>query len=113
MLEALLTLLLFQLAGEALTLAAGLALPGPVLGMALLFLAWPYLQRLQAPLDEAADALLSHFGLLFVPAGTGVMLHLPLLAQWWAPLLLAVLTSSLATQAATAAAFQTWVRRRR
>ena len=103
MLEALLTLLLFQLAGEALTHAAGLALPGPVLGMALLFLAWPYLQRLQAPLDEAADALLSHFGLLFVPAGTGVMLHL----------LLAVLTSSLATQAATAAAFQTWVRRRR
>jgi holin-like protein len=46
MLESLLTLLAFQLLGEAIAHGAQLPLPGPVIGMALLFLAWPLLQAL-------------------------------------------------------------------
>ena len=102
MLEALAVLLAFQLLGEALVHLAGLPVPGPVLGMAALFLAWPALARLQARLSAVADTLLANFGLLFVPAGVGVMLHAALIAAWWAPLLLGVVLSTALTMAGTA-----------
>lgn len=111
MLEALATLLAFQLLGEALTHLVGWPVPGPVVGMALLFIAWPKLPRLQTRLGGVADALLANFGLLFVPAGVGVMLHATLLADWWAPLLVAVITSTAATMAFAAGLF-VWLRRR-
>ena len=97
MLEALALLLAFQLLGEALAHLTGLPLPGPVVGMALLFIAWPALLRWQSRLEGLATQLLSHFGLLFVPAGVGVMVHAHLLAQWWGPLLLAVLVGTVGT----------------
>jgi holin-like protein len=105
-LEALATLLAFQLLGEALAYASGLPVPGPVIGMALLFLAWPWLARLQLRLGVVADGLLSNFGLLFVPAGVGVMLHAGLIAAWWAPLLLAVVASSALTMVLAAWLFE-------
>ena len=97
MLEALATLLAFQLLGEALAHQGGLPVPGPVIGMALLFLAWPWMERLHERLGSVADTLLANFGLLFVPAGVGVMLHAGLIAAWWAPLLLAIVASSAIT----------------
>ncbi len=102
MLEALATLLAFQLLGEVLAHLSRLPVPGPVIGMAGLFLAWPYLPRLQARLSSVAETLLAHFGLLFVPAGVGVMVHAGLIAAWWAPLLLGVVVSSALTMALAA-----------
>jgi holin-like protein len=106
MLEGLATLLAFQLLGEAIAHVTRLPVPGPVIGMALLFLAWPYLPRLQQRLAQVADGLLAHFGLLFVPAGVGVMLHAGLIAAWWAPLLLAVVVSTALTMVLAAWLFQ-------
>jgi holin-like protein len=106
MLEALAALLAFQLLGEAIAHLSGLPVPGPVIGMALLFLAWPVLGRLQQRLGGVADALLANFGLLFVPAGVGVMLHAGLIALWWAPLLAAVVVSSAVTMLFGAWLFQ-------
>jgi holin-like protein len=106
MLEALAALLAFQLLGEAVAHLSGLPVPGPVIGMALLFLAWPVLGRMQQRLGQVADTLLANFGLLFVPAGVGVMLHAGLIALWWAPLLLAVVLSSALTMVAAAWLFQ-------
>lgn len=106
MLEALAALLAFQLLGEALAYVSGLPVPGPVIGMALLFLAWPYLSQLQERLGSVADALLANFGLLFVPAGVGVMLHAGLIAAWWAPLLLGVVLSTALTMWLAAWLFQ-------
>lgn len=97
MLEALATILAFQLLGEVLAHLVGLPVPGPVIGLLALFLAWPYLSRLHDELSSLADGLLTNFGLLFVPAGVGVMLHAGLIALWWAPLLLAVVASSAIT----------------
>ncbi len=102
MLEALTVLLLFQLIGEALSYLLQLPLPGPVIGMAGLFLCWPYLRRAQAGIDALSTSLLSHLGLLFVPAGVGVMLHLGLLAVWWLPLLVALVASTVVTMALAA-----------
>jgi holin-like protein len=112
MLEALTTLLLFQLLGESLTYLLGLPLPGPVIGMAALFLAWPWLTRLHAALERLSADLLAHLGLLFVPAGVGVMLHLGLLATWWLPLLAALVISTSATMALSAWLFVRLRRRR-
>ena len=111
MLEALAALLAFQLLGESLAYVSGVPVPGPVIGMALLFLAWPWLQRLHERLAVLADPLLANFGLLFVPAGVGVMLHISLIALWWAPLLAAIVVSSAVTMVSTAWLFQ-WLRRR-
>jgi holin-like protein len=97
MLDALALLLVFQLLGETVSYGLKLPIPGPVIGMAALFWAWPYLGRAQQELDRVATTLLSHLSLLFVPAGVGVMLHVGLIAAWWAPLLLAIVLSSLTT----------------
>ena len=73
MLAALAALLGFQLLGEALALLLHLPIPGPVIGMILLFiflLCRPSAAQTVAP---AADTLLKHLSLLFVPAGAGVM----------------------------------------
>ncbi len=79
MLPNLTLLLLCQLAGEALVAWLGLPIPGPVLGMALLFTGLQ-LRGLPPGLAAVGDGLLSNLSLLFVPAGVGVMLHARLIA---------------------------------
>ena len=73
MLGALTLLLSYQLAGEVVALALGLPVPGPVIGMAMLFAT--LIARGSAPpaLRDTANGLLAHLSLLFVPAGVGVM----------------------------------------
>lgn len=99
MLEAFALLLAFQLVGEVLAFVLKLPLPGPVIGMVALFVCWPRLGRIRDVVDRFGSTLLAHLGLLFVPAGVGVMLHLDLLAAWWGPLLLALLASTALTMA--------------
>ena len=62
-------------------------------------------------LGSTADALLGNLGLLFVPAGVGVVLHLPVLARDWAPISLAVVTGTLASIAVTGRLAQALLRR--
>jgi holin-like protein len=71
-------LLLCQCAGEGLARGLLLPLPGPVLGMLALWalLQWP---AVRAPVQAAAEALLEHLSLLFVPIGVGVIAHLGVL----------------------------------
>jgi holin-like protein len=86
-------LLLCQSAGEALARLSGLGLPGPVIGMLILLVAlnWEVVRR---PVSAAADTLLAHLSLLFVPVGVGVMTHLGLVSQYGARLLLVVALST-------------------
>ncbi len=88
-------LLAFQLAGEVLTRALGLPLPGPVLGMALLLAALLMVPRLAEAIRGTSQALLSHLSLLFVPAGVGVVGHLDRLGNDGLPLLAAILLSTI------------------
>ncbi len=86
-------LLVFQSVGEALSHALALPLPGPVLGMLLLFggLFHPAVREAVA---ACADFLLSHLSLLFVPVGVGVMTHLSLLQSYGARILAVVVLST-------------------
>ena len=101
LLQGLTLLLLCQTAGEVLARLLRLPLPGPVLGMLLLalLLAW---RPLQAPVGQAADALLGHLSLLFVPVGVGVMTHWALIAQVGVQLLVVLLLSTWIGLAVTA-----------
>lgn len=47
------------------------------------------------PLTRTADALLTNLGLLFIPAGVGVVIYGKLLARDWAPISLAVVAGTL------------------
>ena len=104
-------LLLFQCAGEALVQLAGLPVPGPVVGMALLFVA--LLARRAAPpaVTVAADGLAKHLSLLFVPAGVGVLLHVARVADEWLPILAALVVSTVLAVAVTALVFERLARR--
>ncbi len=99
-------LLIYQLVGEVSTLALRLPVPGPVLGMVLLFLTLVIRGRSSTALDSGANALLSHLSLLFVPAGVGLMVHFDRIAQEWLPISVAVVLGTMITMASTAAIMQ-------
>jgi holin-like protein len=94
-------LLLCQSAGELIARGASLSLPGPVIGMLILLLALN-IQAVRAPVAAAADALLSHLSLLFVPVGVGVIAHLQLVSDFGVRLLWVVVVSTWVAMAATA-----------
>lgn len=104
-------LLVFQCAGEALVRLTGMPVPGPVVGMMLLFAALLVHQPLPAAISAAADGLAQHLSLLFVPVGVGVMLHLDRVASEWLPIVAALLVSTVLALAATAWTFQRLARR--
>lgn len=102
MLAALSLLLVFQLVGEVAARGLDLPVPGPVIGMSLLF---GWLAARGGPDDDlqsTSQGLLQHLSLLFVPAGTGVMLHLGRVADEWLALVAALFASTLATLVVTA-----------
>ena len=124
MIPAITALLLCQLAGELLSRGLHLPIPGPVLGMVMLLVgllardarrgardARDGTDEPPAALAETADALLGNLGLLFVPAGVGVVLYGPLLARNWAPLAVAVLVGTLLAIALTGRLAQALLRR--
>ena len=92
-------LLACQLLGELVSRGLHLPVPGPVLGMIMLLVGLLVRGRegeAPAALNQVADALLGNLGLLFVPAGVGVVLYGPLLARNWASIAVAVLVGTLA-----------------
>jgi putative effector of murein hydrolase LrgA (UPF0299 family) len=78
------------------------SVPGPVIGMLLLFAALVLRGGADKELQTTSQTLLQHLSLLFVPAGTGVMLHLHRVADEWVALLASLLISTLATLIVTA-----------
>lgn len=95
-------LLSCQLAGEVIALYLRLPVPGPVVGMLILFTGLLIRRGVPAGLARTAEGLLEHLSLLFVPAGVGVMLHASLLADQWAALSVALVVSTTVTIAVTA-----------
>lgn len=86
-------LLLFQMLGEGLAHLTGWPFPGPVLGMGLMLPALR-LRRVREPVSAAAEFLLGHLSLLFVPVGVGVVTHLDLAQTHGLRLLLVIVLST-------------------
>ena len=105
-------LLLCQLAGEIASRALGLPVPGPVLGLVLLvagFAAWGRgrtdAEVAASPVARVGDALLANLGLLFVPAGVGVIQYGGLLRAQASALTLALVGSTAITLVVTVLVF--------
>jgi holin-like protein len=111
MLAALTTLLVYQLVGEVIAQVLGLPIPGPVIGLALLFTTLAIRGGAGAGLRDTANGLLGHLSLLFVPAGVGVMVHFARLGDEWLPIVAALVGSTVLTIAATALTMR-WLLRR-
>lgn len=112
MLTGLTFLLIFQLVGEVLVQALALPLPGPVLGLMLLFLALLVRGEVPPSLREASGGILQHFSILFVPAGAGVLLHADRLGADWLPIAAALVASTLLSITVTALTLRLLMRRR-
>ena len=102
MLGTLTLLLLCQLAGELAARLLHLPVPGPVLGMLLLFAGLLLRGGVPAAVQETAGGLLRHLSLLFVPAGVGVMVHVTRLETEALPIIVALFVSTLFGIAVTA-----------
>lgn len=102
-----------QLVGEVLARSLGLPVPGPVVGMVLLF----GVLTVRRPGTgsgtlRVADGLLRHLQLLFVPAAVGIIVHVGTLRSDWLPVT-GGLVLSWAAGLATVAALASWTVRRR
>lgn len=101
-------LLSYQLLGTVIVLLAGIQIPGPVLGMFLLFLTLLLMRRIPTSLDFTSNNLLTHLSLLFVPAGVGVVTHLQRIGSEWLPIVTTLFVSTLVSMAVTAWTMQ-WI----
>jgi putative effector of murein hydrolase LrgA (UPF0299 family) len=73
MLQAFAVLLTFQCLGEGVSYLFGIPVPGPVIGMLLLFGFVMLRPQVADAIEPTAFELLRHLSLLFVPAGVGIM----------------------------------------
>ena len=95
-------LLVFQCLGEGISYAFNLPIPGPVVGMLLLFFALIWSPKLQHKIEQTAHVLLSHLSLLFVPAGVGIIVSAQSVSGHWGSVLLTVFLSTFITLIVTA-----------
>ena len=111
MIRAFAILLLCQLAGTVLQQALSLPMPGPVLGFVLLLAVFLRNGGPGAELRDTAQGLLKHFGLLFVPAGVGVVGELTVLKQNALALIIAIPLSTVLGLLVTGIIMQAFMRR--
>lgn len=94
-------LLVFQSIGELLSRFFHRPIPGPVIGLMLLFVAL-FQPRVRDSVALCAQFLLAHLSLLFVPVGVGVMAYFGMLAEHGPRLILVLVLSTWIGLAVTA-----------
>jgi len=90
-------LLVCQLIGEAAVVLLQMPLPGPVVGMAILFTGLLVHGKIPTELEGMAGGLLANLSLLFVPAGVGIMLHADRVGAEFLPIAASLVVSTLIT----------------
>ena len=100
MIAAFLVLIACELVGEVVREAFSLPIPGPVIGMfclaAILALRkdGPDAPAIPDALGDSAETLIGHMGLLFIPAGVGIISEAGLLRAEWLPILVGLIGST-------------------
>ena len=91
MLEQIARVLFWLCVGEIASRSGLLPLPAPVTGLMLLYAELAIRGRIPEDLGILADRILQFLGMLFVPAGVGVIAYLDLLKLEFVPILAAVI----------------------
>ncbi len=110
MLNALTILVLCQFSGEVIARAAGLSVPGPVLGLLLLLAGLALRGGPDEAMRSTTNGLLRHLSLLFVPAGVGIITQLDALGRDWLAIGVSVLVSTALGLGVTALVMQRLVK---
>ena len=99
--SAIFILIVLQLIGESIVQVSGLPVPGAIIGLILLYAILMWRGEISDEMSRTSGFLLQNLGVLFVPAGVGVIAYLPMIAtQWWI-IVLVLLVSVCATIAIT------------
>lgn len=102
MIRGLAILLIFQSIGEIGARYLHGFLPGPVIGMILLLLFLVLRKNIASSISIAADGLLAHLAIFFIPAAVGVMLYVSELRTAGAAWFFAILLSTVLAITVTA-----------
>ena len=113
MLNALAVLLVFQLIGEVLVQWLKLPVPGPLIGMLLLFAVLTVRRSVPDWLRETSSGILQHLMLLFIPAVTGVIVYSEQLGGDWLAYLVAAIGGTAISIAVTALTLRLVLARRK
>ncbi len=107
----------FNVAGDLISYLSPVKAPGAVIGMVLLTLVLAVRRQTQtrfeeeaalpSKLDRVADAVIANMGLMFIPAGVGVVAQLALVSANLAALVVAVIISTIAALMVTGWVFTT------
>ncbi|GGW78367.1 CidA/LrgA family protein [Salegentibacter mishustinae] len=97
MLKALAYIFGFLLLGELITYFFEIPIAGNILGMFLIFIALRLkLIKLQ-DVKPASDKLIKYLVLFFIPYGVGLMVYFEIIADYWMPISVAVIASTVIT----------------
>ncbi len=102
MINAMLVLLAYQLVGEVIVRTVSIPVPGPVVGMLLLFITLLLRDSLVTKIEKTTQTILQNLTLLYVPAAVGVMVHLSLLQREGLAIVITLVASLLVTIMVTA-----------
>jgi len=97
----LLQLLVFQVLGELASKMLLPSIPGPVIGLVLLLGSLIALGSIPPRLEQVAQTIVQHLGLLFIPTSAGIIMFLPMLRENLGAIVVALLISVAASIAVT------------
>lgn len=106
MINALVVLLGFQLAGEVIARIGGLPIPGPVIGAGMLATLLLLRGRVGREVSTTAGTILRNLSLMFVPAAVGVIEYRELFTHYGLPVVITLVVSTLLALAVTALTFR-------
>ena len=106
MIYAIAALFVCQLLGEVIVQSIGLPLPGPLIGMVLLFIGLILYGHVPEKLNITVSKMFRHMMFFFIPLVVGVMMHTERMAAEWLPFVAACIVGSAVTLIVTALSFK-------
>lgn len=104
-------LLCFQFTGQFITDMFALTLPGPVIGMLLLFVTLTIVKTTPRALADTSATLIKHLSLFFLPAATGIFFLGAAVNQELPAITLIMVTSTVIAMVITALCMQRLIRK--
>lgn len=112
MVRALTILILFQLVGTVVQQATGLPMPGAVIGLIMALFWFVVIRAPSEDMRQTAQGLLKYLGLLFVPAGVGVINELGILRKDAVVIAISIAVSTVLGMLVTGVTMQWFLKRR-